>query len=126
MLEITQIITNLGIMFTGIIAAIIALIQIRNNRRDARAARAAQLSCQIYQAYEDPKVRAGRRAIESISHDDPIPQNGRAYADMYVNKTPQRGLQPYEQGNQANISSLSTKFPCLFTVEKREKTYFTD
>lgn len=102
-MEIMNIIGSMGALAIAVVGVIIAISQLRTSQRDAHAARVAELSWQIYQTYDSSPIRSGRRAIEVISHKQPIPQNGLEYGDMYVNKAEQSGFQAYEQGGEDTI-----------------------
>lgn len=82
-----DIVGTIGVFITivaTISGVIIALLQLQGGRRDAQAARMADLSWQIYQTYETEEIRGGRRAIETVSHDHPIPQTAEDYGKTYV------------------------------------------
>jgi hypothetical protein len=80
----------------AIVGVTIAVLQLQGGRRDAQAARMAELSWQIYQAYESPDLREGRRALNTVSRSIPIPQNGAEFGAMYVMHT-------YEGGDKEKV-----------------------
>jgi hypothetical protein len=73
----------------------IALLQLRASQRDARAARAADLSWQIYQQYDGQEIRDARRAIEVVSHHEPVPKTAEEYGLRYALQIP-RELSTHE------------------------------
>jgi hypothetical protein len=82
-----DLVNTIGGVMTALAAVIgvpIAILQLRGGRRDAKAARMAQLSWQIYQAYESPELREGRRALNTVSRNKPIPQTGEQFGAKYV------------------------------------------
>lgn len=63
---------------------VIALLQLRASQRDAQAARAAELSWQIYLQYESQEIRDARRAIEIVSHHEPVPRTSEEFGRRYT------------------------------------------
>ena len=77
-------VANVVTAAVAIAAALIAITQIRLGRRDAKAARVAELSWSIYQAYDSPELREGRRSLNNAARNVPIPASGKQFGEMYV------------------------------------------
>jgi hypothetical protein len=80
----------------AVVAATIALLQLRRGRIDAKAARIAELSWNIYNAYEAERLRIGRYHLELIAGEAPVPETGTEFKAMYRSS-------PYTGPNQASI-----------------------
>lgn len=102
--SVDTLLSALTLLVAGI-AAGIAVAQLRAGHRDAHASRVADLAWQIYQAYEDQKIRNARKAIEVVSNRSPIPQSGKEYGKMYIlETTPLRRQLTEEIGEQPNAA----------------------
>lgn len=70
-----------GVTFAGVVVAIWALWRAG---ADAKAARIAELSWNVYRTYDSPELRKGRRALNIVSHKEPVPCSGKQFGDYYV------------------------------------------
>jgi hypothetical protein len=71
----------------AVLGVLIAVLELRRGRADATAARTAELSWNIYQAYDSPDLREGRRALNDISRTKPVPNDGAEYGAMYITRS---------------------------------------
>jgi hypothetical protein len=67
-----------------LLAVGVAIMALRRASADAKAARTAELSWNVYQAYDSPELREGRRALNTVSRKQPVPATGKEFGDMYV------------------------------------------
>lgn len=86
-MDVISIMIGVTTAIAAIVGIAIAVLQLHGSRRDAQAARMADLSWHIYQAYESPELREGRKALNTVSRSPPVPQNGAEFGAMYVTHT---------------------------------------
>lgn len=81
---------------------VIAIIQLRGGRSDAKASRMADLSWRIYQEYEAEAMQTARWVLEVIANNDPVPQDGQQYYDIFINDQKKK----HEVEQRCKIGSL--------------------
>ena len=77
-------ITSVATAAVTLLAVVVAIMALRRASADATAARTAELSWNVYQAYDHPDLREGRRALNTVSRKQPVPATGKEFGDMYV------------------------------------------
>jgi hypothetical protein len=78
---------NVATVATAIITFVavgVAIWALRRASADAKSARIAELSWNVYQAYDSPELREGRRALNTVSRKQPVPATGEEFGAMYV------------------------------------------
>jgi hypothetical protein len=70
-----------AVTLIGVVVAIVALVHASS---DAKAARTAELSWNVYQAYDSRELRDGRKALNTVSREQPVPATGKEFGDVYV------------------------------------------
>ena len=82
-----DVVANVATVATAIITLLavgVAIWALRRASADAKSARIAELSWSVYQSYDSPEMREGRRALNAVSRKQPVPATGEAFGSMYV------------------------------------------
>lgn len=77
-------IATVALAVVTLLSLAVAIMALRRASVDAKAARTAELSWNVYQAYDSRELREGRRALNTVSREQPVPATGEEFGAMYV------------------------------------------